>query len=790
MSGASGRNIVLLSDGTGNSSASLFKTNVRRIYEALDLADPRDPRHPRQFAYYDDGVGTSSFRPLAILGGAFGYGLARNVRDLYAFLCRTYRPGDRIYAFGFSRGAFTVRVTIGLIVTQGLVAHDGDEATLARNVRAAWRAYRRERYGGRPLTDLWRAVRDAVLAAYGRARGVTAFEDVPRHRVGTPGEGTIEFVGVWDTVDAYGLPIQELTRAVDAVLFPLTMPHANLAKEVRRARHALSLDDQRNTFHPRLWNEDGECDPDRIRQVWFAGVHADVGGGYPDDGLAHVTLGWMVDEARAASPGPDGLRFLEEIRARQRVLADENAPLHDSRRGLASYYRYKPRRLASLAHQPANLARNYKVTLRRPIVHESVLRRISAGQDGYAPISLPPSFLVQPVQGPAGDVRQSAAYLWDGGTAQAAQEDFSRRLEHVWNFVWWRRVAYFITLAGTLFLATMPLREAVATCSSWACFLSPLMRAAEHVLPGFASAWTQVFASHPATTLAGAAAVLAGTLLGRHLDVRIPDEMRRLWYRTRLRPERPAGMVAFAMPRDPGPLNAAVQALRTSGPYRMFWEVVGRVALPAVALATGAVLILGGANMALLSAMESGGVVCGNADRTTRDGPFRTSALCHRVLEEAEAGATYRIRLAIPAQVPGAPERVQEGCEPAMPDRGRVWWDCDMPADPNGILQGQKAWWMPAAVPFRRHVGEPWQKLMARIGNNGSDVYAPDWRLVPGGGATYEAVLRARRTGPLYLYVNDAAPVLALGYFYATNNRGVADVSVQVLDHGAPRGVP
>jgi uncharacterized protein (DUF2235 family) len=87
---ARSRNIVLLSDGTGNCSASLCKTNVRRLYEAFDLADPRDPTHPRQFVYYDNGVGTSS-RPLALLGAAFGYGLARNVRDLYAFLCRTYR---------------------------------------------------------------------------------------------------------------------------------------------------------------------------------------------------------------------------------------------------------------------------------------------------------------------------------------------------------------------------------------------------------------------------------------------------------------------------------------------------------------------------------------------------------------------------------------------------------------------------------------------------------------------------------------------------------------------------
>ena len=102
---AAKRNIILLSDGTGNSRGKMAQTNVWRTYEAIDLKDPPDPANPRQFAYYDDGVGTSSFKPLALLGGALGYGLARNVRDLYESLCRTYRDGDDIYAFGFSRGA-------------------------------------------------------------------------------------------------------------------------------------------------------------------------------------------------------------------------------------------------------------------------------------------------------------------------------------------------------------------------------------------------------------------------------------------------------------------------------------------------------------------------------------------------------------------------------------------------------------------------------------------------------------------------------------------------------------
>src|SRR5687767_15926426 len=90
------KSIVLFSDGTGNSSAKLFKTNVWRLYEAVDLGPPAEGKR-HQISYYDDGVGTSAFKPLALLGGAFGWGLKRNVLDIYRFACRNYRAGDEIY---------------------------------------------------------------------------------------------------------------------------------------------------------------------------------------------------------------------------------------------------------------------------------------------------------------------------------------------------------------------------------------------------------------------------------------------------------------------------------------------------------------------------------------------------------------------------------------------------------------------------------------------------------------------------------------------------------------------
>ena len=121
------KNIAVFADGTGNSAAKFNRTNVWRLYQALDTTTNPAPPRPLQLAYYHNGVGTSSFRPLALLGGAFGWGLKRNLLDMYNFICRNYAPGDRIYLFGFSRGSFTVRLLAALIAQEELVNYTGDE---------------------------------------------------------------------------------------------------------------------------------------------------------------------------------------------------------------------------------------------------------------------------------------------------------------------------------------------------------------------------------------------------------------------------------------------------------------------------------------------------------------------------------------------------------------------------------------------------------------------------------------------------------------------------------------
>src|ERR1700761_4499522 len=243
------KNIVLLSDGTGNSSSSVFKTNVWRLFQILDLRDPE-----RQIAFYDDGVGTSSFRLFAILGGIFGLGLKRNVIAIYSFCCRNYRRGDRIYCFGFSRGSFTIRIVAAMIASQGLVDYNDNEADLARFAADAYRRYRRRfnggilKYLGKIGIDL-RGIRDFVIRLW---------RQLCRQPVSAPSPIEVEsmhFVGIWDTVDAYGGPIQEMTRAIDYWVWPLSMPDRFMSAWVLRACHALALEDERDAFTPVVWDE-------------------------------------------------------------------------------------------------------------------------------------------------------------------------------------------------------------------------------------------------------------------------------------------------------------------------------------------------------------------------------------------------------------------------------------------------------------------------------------------------------------------------------------------------------
>ncbi len=508
------KRIILLSDGTGNSASKVWKSNVWRVFESLDL------RGEEQVAFYDDGVGTSSFKPLAILGGVFGWGLKRNVLDIYKFLCANYRPGDQIFGFGFSRGAFTIRVVIGLILSQGLVKGDTD-AEFYQNAKMAYRAYRAEKFHTIWHVEwLFRKLRNFFLYVFGVRYRKSDNQPVEH----------IEFVGVWDTVAAYGLPIDEMARGVSQWIWPLELPNRDFDLRIQRACHALSLDDERTTFHPVLWNEKG-VPGEQLRQVWFAGVHSNVGGGYPDDSLAHIPLYWIMMEAQArglnfktipnkpTNPDPDMLVHAEWRR-------DKDGRLYDSRNGLGGYYRYGPRKIADLSHIRFSWRKGDRVDNNPPTIHVTAIIRAQRGAHRYAPIGIPQGYDVLTDKG----VQPQANFETSAQAAKrcAAQED-------IWNYVWRRRIIYFVTVFASLYIAIYPLSQAIPSSGEYSTGLSLVsgaIRAVGQVLPGAVSPWVDAYARDPHHFLVLGFLVVLLIWLGVLLGRKIQDRTERVWRAT------------------------------------------------------------------------------------------------------------------------------------------------------------------------------------------------------------------------------------------------------------------
>ena len=217
---------------------------------------------------------------------------------------------------------------------------------------------------GRYLVRLGRNLRDRIFAGWDRLWRHPPYPGPPLPQ-GHPASDSdtnsrnkradITFVGLWDTVDAYGLPIDEMTRAWDRYIWPLSMRDRTPVDCVQRAVHLLSLDDERNTFHPVLWNERNtklkpasqadHVDDGTIAQVWFAGVHSDLGGGYPNDRLSFIPLMFMIDRVQLRPGKAFGLRLEPTKVAEYAAYADLDGLMHDSRRGVGGYWRYLPRRL-------------------------------------------------------------------------------------------------------------------------------------------------------------------------------------------------------------------------------------------------------------------------------------------------------------------------------------------------------------------------------------------------------------------------------------------------------------
>jgi hypothetical protein len=218
--------------------------------------------------------------------------------------------------------------------------------------------------------------KDAVRRA-NRFRKAYSFEHhIPN---GDPTKVKIHFIGVWDTVAALGFPIHEIAGFWHNFIYPFRFDDRTLSPDVCKACQALAIDEQRRAFEPVMWDEEGEQGGPgaRIEQVWFAGVHSNVGGGYTKQGMSLITLDWMMDHAEKA-----GLRFIRPLRMEYSYLRNANDKLYDSRSGLASLYRFQARDIAAICHENRAM----------PRLHSSVFDRISLLTEGYAPGNLPADF--------------------------------------------------------------------------------------------------------------------------------------------------------------------------------------------------------------------------------------------------------------------------------------------------------------------------------------------------------------------------------------------------------------
>jgi hypothetical protein len=350
------KTIILCSDGTGNVATKGRGTNVFKLFETVDLnGHLTDFSLIPQVGIYDDGVGTHGTWMSRLIGQAFGVGIGANVKRLYRELSRIYEPGDRIFLFGFSRGAFTIRLVASLVGRCGIL--NGDQFETAGAFRTAvddaYRAFRRQFV---PLVLQYFIPRvgsnDPALRAL--------------HDKYAPHRGTVDFVGIWDSVDG-------ANRFVNNYIYRIKSMDRRPGPHIRAAYHALSLDDARAAFLPQLWDEH-VADSERIQQVWFSGVHSNVGGGYDKHGMSLVSLHWMLEHAQRA-----GLRLKPLAYESLRGAANVDDMLYDPRQGLGTLYRFVPRSIDRLCAQHSI----------QPKIHLSVAERIARGIDDYAPGNIP-----------------------------------------------------------------------------------------------------------------------------------------------------------------------------------------------------------------------------------------------------------------------------------------------------------------------------------------------------------------------------------------------------------------
>lgn len=504
-------------------------------------------------------------------------------------------------------------------------------------------------------------------------------------------------------------------------------------------------------------------------------MHSDVGGGYPDGTLSHVPLNWVLDEA------PKQLIWHKSKRSEYRQSASGLAPMHDSRSGVGAYYRLQPRKLAKLIHtgrdyvsKPNKITQSRSmdgltsedsiISIARPKIHHSVFDRISASNGAYSPIVLPPDYHWVDASG----ALQAVPHPVDPAPAERAKNQ-----EQIWDLVWWRRWAYFITVFLTLCLALLPWMKSVPLLSgiwplseavdgdkcitSIACFLSGVPRVLEGFLPGFAKTWVDSFSTNPAI-FGGLAAAIGLMMYGSSwLDRKIQDGMRAIW----------------SVPAAAAAPHSRIYKLRESGWYMAAFKFLKQQVLPlSFGLLSLVAITLAGIALVsrpVFSLLDANGAFCAKGkvgadvgyEMVAAKGDFMTSATCWDSGLNLEQNATYRIVMVTEMD----------------------WKDDALPADLTGTKKSHQPLKAATAWPFKRYIRENYLQPVARIfADGGQDEYV----LKPTFKTTEEKLhclvsdFEAKSSGRLFLFVNDAImfgkPDAVLDTY--VNNAGTAKIHV------------
>ncbi len=346
------RNLVLCLDGTGNEYGEA-NTNVVKLYSVLQ-------KNEQQIAYYDPGIGTFS-APAALstparkitklMGMGFGYGITANIEDAYRFLMNHYQDSDQVYIFGFSRGAYTARAVAAMLFKCGLLSPGNENL-----IPYVSKIFKYER----------------------RASIYSGFKRTYSRRC------LVHFLGLWDTV-----------KSVGWLYNPFSLQFTADNPIVQIIRHAVSIDERRNFYRQNLWGR--RRSHQDIKEVWFPGVHSDVGGSYPENesGPSRIALDWMINEAQTADLQIDARRLAKTLPPAS--ISIDHPKLHESLRGIW----WVPEWLPKMYKDPTD---NFKTKIKfyrgspryvtnGSTLHESVEDRNARGD--YDPPNLPSSYSIE-----------------------------------------------------------------------------------------------------------------------------------------------------------------------------------------------------------------------------------------------------------------------------------------------------------------------------------------------------------------------------------------------------------